>query len=336
MPEACEKLYARAARIAGQLAAGESREAFAKLPDGRQVFYRFFNGGDPEKTVVVLNGLVYNGKNWTPYLKSIKEKGYSVLQIFFSGHPESLRALKGNAAELVKKSLTPELLAEEVDAAVQSAGLKGKFHLLTLSYGAVGVEYARLQRDRLKDVTFMAPLVRPTDQYKAEGQAFQNVFDAYSQMAGMMDPFGIFGGRRSVEATREAAYRQAVAAIVSGNTPELPKGVSPEMYREGVLNLVMGAREFDLKKFATSELPRVNLLVASEEGAPELADQLRFWELLPEDKKGSLVRMQGAAHAMVGSHPGATSDVTIGIWDGSLEAGEHEFDAQKRKLIQQR
>lgn len=311
----------------------KAAEHFVALSGDRQVFYRHYKVAKPKGTIVLLNGLIYDLENWKKYIQSLQSDGYDVVHMAFSAQPESLRGLKTKSPAFLDNDLSPALLAEEIEAVMKHAKLERPIHLASLSFGAVGVEFAKNNKKSIDSFTLMAPLVRPLDRYTAEGRAFHSMFDQMALTQKMMDPFGIFGGAATLAASKEKMYRQAVDAMISANGREMPEGVSPETFKRGVVSLVMGAKDFDLKAYAKADLPPINLIIAGKEMGPAAEDQWQFWKELAAKSKGSAVLLPEAEHAVVASDPIVSGAVTHSLLNGETKAGQtYSFDG-KKKLV---
>jgi alpha-beta hydrolase superfamily lysophospholipase len=305
-------------------------EHFVGLSGDRQVFYRHYKISKPKGTVVLLNGLIYDLENWKKYIQSLQSDGLNVVHMAFSAQPESLRGLKTKSPAFLDNDLNPELLAEEIGAVIEHAKIKKPIHLASLSFGAVGIEFAKRNKEAIDSFTLMAPLVRPLDHYTPQGQAFHAMYDQLALTQKMMDPFGIFGGAASLASSKESMYRQAVDAMISESGHDLPKEVSPETFKRGVVSMVMGARDFDLKAYAQADLPPINLMIAGKEMAGASEDQWLFLKELAEKNKGSAVLLPEAEHAVVASDPVVSGAITNTLISGGTKAGwAYTFDGEK-------
>jgi len=277
------------------------------LSAGRKIFYRTVTAKPGMPTLLLANGLIYDLKNWDPFIALCESKGYGVIQFAFSAQPESLRLLKGARPDFLDKGLELKDLADEFHAVYRAAKVTGKVELVTLSYGSIAAEFVRLHPELVERMIIMAPLVVPSDRYDPNGQLLHFWLDGWRNAAHWFDPFGLWSAtwyNYAWDIIYGNFLQQRMDAKASMDPNYVPEGVSAEVYKKSVFHLVRAARDFDLKEYAKRvALPPVHLMIASEEEKPALNDQLAFWEKLPVREQATIALFAPAYHALAGANP---------------------------------
>jgi alpha-beta hydrolase superfamily lysophospholipase len=256
---------------------------------GRTVAYQYSPVKNPKGTVLLLNGLMIRMKDWQSYAKKLRAEGYSVLQVAYSGQPESIAK---NSAPQFAEPISGAMLAEEIQAVITKAKIDPPLHIHAYSYGSFpGMEYAKRHPDQVASVTLLNAMAKSLDNYIPQAAMANATLEQMRSVSALMDPFGLFGGARQIANFQENAYRKSVrdslAKYKAGE--HFPARVVRRDFEDGIVELTMGAKDFDLADYAGVKLPKIHLLLAKEEFYPEMrADQLAFFRALKKTSKGKL------------------------------------------------
>lgn len=256
---------------------------------GRAVAYQFLPAKNAKGTVLLLNGLMIRMKDWRTYAQKLRAEGYSVLQVAYSGQPESIAK---NARPRFDEPITGEMLAEEIAAVIEKTKIDPPLHIHAYSYGSFpGLEYAQRYPENVASLTLLNPMAKSLGNYMPQAALANATLNQMRSVSALMDPFGLFGGARQIANIQDNAYRKSVrdslAKYKAGE--HYPASMDRQAFEDGTVELTMGAKDFDLKAYAERKLPKINLLLAKEEFYPEMrADQLAFFRALKKSTKGQL------------------------------------------------
>lgn len=255
----------------------------------RVVSFQYHGVENSKGTVLLLNGLMIRMNDWESYRKSLQEKGYSVLQMSYSGQPESLAHSSFPAPNA---PITGEMLAEEIDAVVKASKAAPPLHIHAYSFGSFpGLEYAKRFPKKVKSISLINPLAKSLDNYIPQAAMANATMNQMKTWNAMMDPFGLFGGARQITNLQETAYRNSVRDSLKKYKAgdHYPDTLEREAFEAGTVELTMGAKEFSLADYSDTSLPKVNLVLSKDEFYPEMReDQLDFFQSLHGKTKGKL------------------------------------------------
>jgi pimeloyl-ACP methyl ester carboxylesterase len=286
------------------------------IAKNHKVYYRYHQAERGQPTVVMLNGLIYSLDNWNKYVDLMTDKGYGVLLIAYSAQPESLSQLKVapffSEIEMTvqgphEKGLTTQDLVDEVMATVDHLDID-RFNVLSLSYSSVvASQLAEQQKDRIDNLILVAPAVMAAHRYNSWGQMRHAWYSS-------IRPTGDY--------YYDAELYSTMSLLITPDKYSFT-GVQFRDFFDGVFHMGgSSAKYFDLKDYAKVELPPTHLLLASNEDAPLLADQRKFWELMKNNPaRGSYTFFQGGQHALPGTSPEETAEITSEILSGERTGG---------------
>lgn len=263
----------------------------------RAVSYQFHPVENSKGTVLLLNGLMIRMKDWDSYRQSLQEKGYSVLQMSYSGQPESL---VHSTFPAPSGPVTGEMLAEEIEAVVKASKASPPLHIHAYSYGSFpGLEYAKRNPKQVKSLSLINPMAKSLDNYIPQAAMANATMNQMKTWNAMMDPFGLFGGARQIANLQETAYRNSVRDSLKKYKAgtHYAESLDRETFEAGTIELTMGAKEFSLADYADETLPKVNLVLSKEEFYPQMReDQLSFFQSLQGKAKGKLHTFEQYGH----------------------------------------
>jgi pimeloyl-ACP methyl ester carboxylesterase len=301
-----------------------------RLGPGHIVTYHYSPAQEGKKTFVLLNGLIYDLKNWQEYVQELTQQGYGVLLVGYSTQPESIAqlddgevpffALKNNPnnsndtstsflAGLKLDYLETDTLANEVLSVADHIGLNS-FHVVSLSYSSmVGQFLAQNFSDRVESVIFMAPAVRPANRYHLYGES-RHQFYAWKKLWNM-NPFydpDYYYDLELLNSMYPIIYAQYA----------MNKGIDSEFshFFAGVYQKARSVKWFDLKDLAEEDLQvPIHLFLAEREDAPLLQDQELFWQRLQSNPtfRGQRVMFERARHALPSDNPQLAAEWTIKV-----------------------
>jgi pimeloyl-ACP methyl ester carboxylesterase len=183
--------------------------------------------------------------------------------------------------------------------------------LVGLSYGAsVAAEFAKAHGDLVADVTFVSPLVIPTDEYDAGGLALRESLETIRfwenspcTIYGAFNPFLCVGQDFWFDTFYKAIYQ----TYLDGRIKDIPEGVEPATYKKAVFHLIRAVRDFDLRE-EIKGLRNVSMFVGSLEEKRLSIDQRRAWKNVPANERGDFVVFKGAHHALPDEAPTALTE----------------------------
>lgn len=286
-----------------------------------KVYYRYQKPDVGQPTLVLLNGLIYSLDNWNKYFEIMSDKGFGVLLIAYSTQPESLRYLSVEPyySEMEytvqgpkQVGISIQTLVDEVMEVIDDLGIN-RFHLFSLSYGSVvASELAVQNKDRIQSLIFAAPAVLASHRYNAWGKSRHEWYESLGS---------------SGDYYYDLEMYQSMFALVSAGNYHFSDVKFMDFFH-GVYQMGRCAKRFDLKDFASANLPPTHLFLASREDGALLEDQLRFWELMKRNPaRGSFTMFEGGEHALPGVVPGAVAEITEKIIRGELVSGEQYKEA---------
>ncbi len=243
-------------------------------------------------TFVLVNGLVYSSDYLDDTVKLLRKEGYGILRYEFSGQNRSFVATmedRERNASFLKQGLNLDILADELKEIIDFYNISGKIELVGLSYGSsIVTRFSQKYPQNIRQIYFMAPLVITLESYDPNGAMFAQWLDA-------LKLWGPLGNIYS-DYLYEMIYRNYFASAEKN----VDFGKWTSQYRNALFEQVSSVRNFDLRKVKFPDLP-IHLITAEEEQPRLLADQLKFWERLPENKRGTYVHLTDTAHAIPSS-----------------------------------
>ncbi len=304
-----------------------SVEGVFELAPNHKVAYRYQAPQEGKPTLVLLNGLIWSLDYWSDYTSALERRGYGYLLTAYSTQPESLVTLETtpyfSETELsiwgIKQvGLETQDLTDEIMAVVNHLEIE-EFSLVSLSYGSVvASQLAVQQKQRIKNLIFMAPAVVTSGRYNAYGASRHSYYST-------LKAFGNPGADHFYDLE---IYSTLAAMITPVQHPQ--EGINFIDFLSGVFQMARSSKWFDLKDYANSDLPKTHLFLASLEEAPLLEDQRAFWSLLEENPaRGSLIMFEGAYHAIPASSPETAAHWTTQVIEGKLKNSELTVEIDK-------
>lgn len=282
----------------------QSQKGYVELADGVPHYVEYTPATQGKPTFILINGLVYDIERWNPVRNELVKKGFGVFNYYIRGQYLSLREEKNRKGEplFFKTGLTTKQLAAELTQILAKMGLsQQKFHVVGLSFGAaVAAEWATQEPSRVEQLIFMAPMVLPLDRYNPQGQWLYNNLELIKLW------WGPFLGPSFYEYAYNSIYKSYLKQrIVPDRVPDVLKDM-PEVHQEAVFHLVRATRYFDLRQYSFANICRgcVHFLLAQED-KEVFQDQLKAFEMVSSQARGSLVFVAEAEHAIPDTAPEA-------------------------------
>jgi pimeloyl-ACP methyl ester carboxylesterase len=295
---------------------------FIQSPEnGRTVFYEVWPGKPGSPVYLTINGLLYKQDYWNSFLTELSATGATIIRYSFSADPDSL--VGRNPSNKQKPFSLPGIVGE-IESVLNAEGLN-QVILLPLSFGSIAIEFALERPERVERLVMMSPMVLPMDYYDLGGQA------ARSWLEGVRNIWGETAYEIQWSLTMEPTVRTLVLERVRAMTGYIPNGLSEADVMDGAIEKIKATRHFNLRDYAASKLPRIDLILSGGESAPMLKDQKDFWAKLNKGSKGNFVLIREAAHAIPADTPvGATKILgLLQVQDGTKEKPFVNFEVDK-------
>jgi pimeloyl-ACP methyl ester carboxylesterase len=328
--QACDSLYAMVRRQGVQAATLQVK--------GRPVYYQWVKAEPSKGTVLLLNGLMVRQEGWHQYMQDLAAKGYSSVSMAFSGQPESLVGLKGPLPVHLQEPITANQLVEEARAVLSAVKASGPVHLQGYSFGAMAaIHFAQQHPKEISTVTLVAPMTKALHNYMPQAQMAQSAMDQMQNLqSSLFDPFGFLGVKNQWEAQRQSQYRSTVRQTLANEVAgeDYVAGVERAFFEAGIVELTMGAREFDLGSYSASPLPLVHMILPKEEFYSQMREhQLAFYRSLPVASRGALVVMDRFGHNdVLGAARTSMISISDQLMNGKPSNTAFQFDTQAVQL----
>lgn len=298
------------------------------INQGHNVYYQYEKPKDGKPTIVLLNGLLFFAENWKAYYDQLRAKGYGVLLPIYSTQPESIQFAKTTPYFKVKKmtmfgpkqvGTETQVLIDETMAVIDHLAID-KFNLLSLSYGStVSMSLATQFKKRVDNLILISPAIVPTNRYNAPGEARFRYYEnlkKYSPLIGQADFL------------YDAEFYVMLRSIMKREHLQFP-GVNFEDYFDGLYQMNRAVKWLDLKDLVNNDLPPIYMFQASKEEKNLKEDQLKFWDMMKENKaRRSLVTFDGSHHVIVYSSPKESVDMTIKVLEGKLNKSSYKVNVK--------
>jgi pimeloyl-ACP methyl ester carboxylesterase len=307
------------------------QEGHIEISDSRAVAYNYVPAKAGKPTIVLLNGLIYSLKNWEAYVNLLADDGYGVVLVAYSTQPESLRKTKStpyfskitttiNGPAQV--GLEVKDLADDVMQVVDHLKID-QFHLQTLSFGSiVGSYIANNFKSRTQTVSLISPAVMSSHRYTPYGDSRHKFYVWQNQIN--INPFYVPDYYYDLELLQT----MSLMLITQYKTYDLD-GIKYKHFFNGVYQMARASKYFDLKDESDKDWSTTYLILASGEDASLRRDQMNYWnEKRVAAKDSRLIEVEGAPHAIPGTHPAGIFKITDAILKGELNPGEFKFYTQ--------
>jgi pimeloyl-ACP methyl ester carboxylesterase len=260
----------------------------------RAVSYQVLRGRPGAPIYLTLNGMLFQYDFWNPVLTSLNSYGATIVRYSYSTDPLSLALVgKKTQTDFQLVDIGAELISVLNDAQVNKA------ILLTLSFGAVGIEFLQQHPERVERAVMMAPMIVPTDAYDPVG----SVTRAY--LNNILAVWGILAYNTQWDMLMAPAVEAKISGDIDAIGGYVPKGVSKQTVVDGAMMKVRATRQFDLRIEARQVTQRIDVILASDDQADLFRDQNDFWQTLALKNKGCFGLIQGSQHAIPSSAPEA-------------------------------
>lgn len=133
--------------------------------------------------VVIANGLEYDLENYDGLVAGLNRSGYDVLVYAHRAQHQSLEEAKARQINIGEFNVAS--LSHDLEDLLEGLKIEKAFHLTSLSYGsAAAAEYAKNHPERVKTLSFMAPLISIPVLYSSYRE-MQSLFPIFS----LLNPF---------------------------------------------------------------------------------------------------------------------------------------------------
>ncbi|MGE0764009.1 MAG: alpha/beta fold hydrolase [Bdellovibrionales bacterium] len=308
------------------------QEDIYEVSPGREIFARVYRGNKNLPAVVLLNGLTQDTEHWNKALPELLKSGATVIlyDMFHQGRTlghflESRNIL----SKIGTRPILPPLLAEKngvghleplLPAATieqQAADLKSlvrrlelnKVMVVGLSYGgALALQYAVLDPDRVFKVVAMAPYVEPLAE---QDQLIKGMVRTYKQTF----PFA----RHNDVDLYDFFLRGLILSTYHLSEPTILKWGLMQPYANS--ELARGIRHMPSLELAEQLRPSVlHLGIAGADGYIPRSTLFGFWQKVPREVRASLTVFEGVEHKI-----NESVGPFMGAWLATLVQGRGGF-----------
>lgn len=320
---------------------------YVEIEPGRELYVDWIKAQPGKPTVVLLNGMTYSTRYWDDFTAVLQAKGIGVIRYDMYGMGKTLvkdahrvfherpyaafEAMVYTALGLpqdmidnlikspVMNAIKIEDQARDLEKLLDKLGQTGRVNLVGLSYGgAVGVEFAANNPNRVNNLVIQAPYTEPMAE---QVQAIRNSI-AWTRRTW---PGNMYSDR--------ALYDFWLRTIVFSQYPKVEPSVLDHPYKlEATFRLAQGAT--DWKALAlVSRLPegKLHLMIAGADQYIKTQVLEDFWIATPAKSKGSKVFVTGSEHKIPEAVPGFSANWVHEILTGNSVISEgRAFDADPK------
>jgi pimeloyl-ACP methyl ester carboxylesterase len=289
-------------------------KGFVKVKSGAELYTEYVEPQPGQQTIILLNGLTYSTRQWDNYNAALIKMGYGVLRYDMQGMGRTLLKVAPAAKLISYKDQVKDL-----KSLLTQMKLKAPYQIVGLSYGGgIGIEYATVYPQDIKNLILMAPFTEPiaqTDQWiKYQVWLTRNT--------NPMNP-----------ATDDELYDFFLRQSVYLTFPSAEPVVLENPFKlEGIFRLVQGIRKFQAVEVAAS-LPRasVHLILAEKDQYVPSPVLVNFWKKVPASVRRSFSQIVDSEHKMPEAVPQFMASFTAEIVEGNkLFNGGRSFVANPK------
>lgn len=287
--------------LMGTAVAKADFKGFVEIGPQKALYTEVITGAPGRPTIVLLNGLTYDTRYWAPFVEALRPYGYSILMYDPVGMGRTL--IRAGSADAV---IPIEQQADDLNELTLRLGLRGKLHLLGLSYGGglAGV-FAQRYPQRTANAIMVAPYTQPLTQ--------QDLWI-----------------RTQIQATRmtfplnPASFDELYAFFLWQNVATSYHILEPSILdfplkKRGVFQLVQGIRKYDFQKVAKAIPPRsLHLVIAQMDEYVAGGALDRFWLEVTPAARASKVVFRSTRHKIPEENPAALARWTDQILRGNM------------------
>ncbi len=258
--------------------APERMEKFVKISKTRELYVDWIKAEQGKPTIVLLNGLTYSTFTWDRFAQSLANKGYGILRYDMFGMGKTLLKYAPITDRIELGEQTGDL-----KALLGKLGLT-KVNIAGLSYGGgIAIAFTYAYPEMVNKLILMAPFTEPV-----EGQ--DKWIKQQILLTRVMQPWN--------PATDVELYDFFLHQIVYATYPSVEPVVLENPYKlEAVYRLVQGVRLWNAFEEA-KRLPAgsVHMIIAGEDQYIERAKLDKFWNIVPEESRASLMTILDSEH----------------------------------------
>ena len=264
----------------------DSRSGFVTLADGRALYAEFTPAAPGKSTLVLLNGMTHDVRNWDAVVSQLDLNGVGLLRYDLWGQGETLLA-HAPATDRIPLSRQIDDLAELSGR----LGITGRIDLAGLSYGGgLALAFAAKYPGRVGHLIVMAPYVEAV----ADQDAWIKTQVAFTRLTFPMNP-----------ASDDELYDYFLRNLVYQSYPLAEPSVLSNPFKlEATFRLTQGIRTFRADQ-VVGRLPigSVHLMIAGNDQYITHGELDRFWSAVPQDRRGSRIKIEGVEHKFIGVVP---------------------------------
>lgn len=307
----------------------EQKKSFVfSIAEDRVLAVNHLPAAEGRPTFLLLPGVNRSFDITAPALELIGKLGNGIVTFDFSTHPLSVAKLEKNVKPyFLKKTVTLQDLASEVDALVASLKSQGVKNIIpvSLSYSGAVTPY-------LKEFPLIIETVPMTSAQGANPE-----LDANIKRLKSLEIFNPFFGAAINRNLLDFGYRQQWSKQVEHiiELYKLDKDRSSDMV-EGYLSMSRAVEGFDWKNLEIPKETRRAFVVADHEAADLLRDQAEtFLRLSKENKNVVMFIVKNSGHVLPSDQPAAYGFLlnnVLGPQDFSDQLGGGIFDTETKTI----
>lgn len=260
-------------------AMAENFRGFVKIHEGQELFVIWNKAAVGKPTVVLLNGLTYTTAQWTAMTQALTVLGVGVVRYDMEGMGQTLIRDGFPLAIIPIKNQVSDL--KELLVALK---IPTPYNLVGLSYGGgMGIAFAEEYPEDIGALVAMAPYTKPI---QGQDEAIRKQIKQ-TRITFPLNP-----------ATDDELYDYFLKQMVYLTYPSAEPIILEHPWKlEAVFRMAQGIRKWNALG-ALDKMPNANfhLMIADEDQyvARETMDEL--WDLLPVEKRGSLMVIEETEH----------------------------------------
>lgn len=282
---------------------GKAFKGFVAIAPGKELYVDYVPPQAGRPTVVVLNGLTYDIRNWDRMMPELRRPGNGILRLDPMGQG---RTLENHGPAKQPIDLADQ--SKDLAALLDRMNIRERVHLLGLSYGGGwAMSFAAAYPERVKNIILMAPFI-------ASMPDQESMIKMAIDMTRLTFPFN--------PASDDELYEYFLKALVYSTYPLAESDILKHPYRlEAVYRMIQHIRKMDipaLTRLLTDQT--VHLIVASKDKYVPQAILDQFWNELATRFKASRLDIKQAEHKV----PESTPNFAAG-WINQILAGNAEI-----------
>lgn len=285
-------------------------QGFVKLED-HEVYAEHLPAGEGRPTLVLLNGLSNETRDWDPFVEKLAIPGCGVLRLDFRGQGRSLEREIDTTGEF-RKTVKVEEQTEDLEALLAHFGIADPVDLLGFSYGGgIALDFATRAPGRVRNLILVVPYLIRLDRALPLQRAWARQLELLKGM-------GVLSGALLEPA--EKWYSHFLGHYMDYRF----RGALPDpVLRDASIRLTFGIMEYNALE-TLDRLPERSLHLISV-GRDTLVPQGLYgemWEKTPELSRQSWLHVEDGMHLLLEQAPAFCARWVERVLAGDPKLGE--------------